>query len=186
MIVYYKWSFQDVPLSPLPSYQTLVYCKTSQILTSCKVYPHFSCFPTSPAIRPHANPGLRELMIPWPVPAQMVILFFKSQERQSCFHLSLFLCLLIHILQPLEWRFYSLTGSWEPFTGYLSLFQQPETPSPNTLKPGSTRFLPWVSSVLFHNRGKGLCVPKAKFILLMILHLTINPILLVFGPAWLW
>lgn len=139
-----------------------------------------------PAVRPYVSPGLPELVIPWPAPAQMVILCFKPRERQSCFCLSLCLCLLNHILQLLEWASYSLTRSWQPFTSYLSLFQQPETPSPTTPIPGSTTCLPWVPPVLFHNRGKGLCVPKGKFILLMILHLTRNPVFFIFGPAWLW
>lgn len=131
-------------------------------------------FPSSlpPAVRPHVSPGLPELMTPWLVPAQMVIVFFKPQERQSCSCLSLFFCLLDHTLQFLELAFYSLARSWEPFTGYLSLLLQPETPSRHTLIPGSTRCLPWAPSVQFHNRGKCLCVPSAKFILWMILHLT--------------
>lgn len=47
VIFYYKWSFQDVPLSPLHPYQTLEYCKAFQILTSLKVWPHFSYFSTA-------------------------------------------------------------------------------------------------------------------------------------------
>lgn len=38
-----------------------------------------------------------------PVPAQMISLCFKPQQRQSCFHLSLILCAVNHILQLLAW-----------------------------------------------------------------------------------
>lgn len=171
MIFYYKWSFQEVPLSLLPPYQTSIL----QNFTNPHFFQHLApvfLLPYFPAVRPHVSPGLPGLRILWSVPAQMVILFFRPQERQSCSHLSLFLCLLNHILQFLEWAFYSLTRSWEPFTGYLSMFLQTETPSLNPLFPGSSSFLPWPPSVLFHDRGKGLCVPKAKFVLLMILCLT--------------
>lgn len=120
--------------------------------------------PYFPAVRPHVSPGLPGLMILWSVPDQMVILVFKPQERQSCSCLSLFLCLLSHILQFLEWAFYSLPRSWEPFTGYLPVFLQPEAPSLNI--PGSISCPLWLPSLLFHNSGKAvmkcfaLCVQR--------------------------